>query len=489
MNGNPLFLVPILLPVAAGFLARYARSPRARHAACASGLCVNCLITWALAAFCPGEELTLWQITPSLPIALRMDGMARLFCALVSFVWVPVGIYSFEYMKREENEERFELFYMLSLGALMGLGLSENLVTLYMFYEFMTLLTLPLVIHTRTREAVAAGVKYLIYSVFGASMALLGIFFVSRYGATLSFTAGGVLEAARIEGQEGLLRGIAFLMLIGFGVKAGLFPLHAWLPTAHPVAPAPASAVLSGVITKAGVLGVVRVLFYVFGMDFLRGTWVQYAFMTLSLITVVMGSTLALLEHQLKKRLAYSTVSQVSYVLFGLSTLTEAGFVGALLHVVFHSLIKNCLFLSAGAIIEQTGEHDVRRMYALGKRMPQVMWCYTIASAALIGVPPACGFVSKWYLASGALSLQSAACWMGPASLLLSALLTAAYLLPLSLRGFFPGQSEEGQVCAPCEPGALMRWPLIVLAALCLLLGMFPSPLIRFAQSIFYGAL
>lgn len=484
MNGNLLFLLPVLMPVLFGLAAWRARSVRGRHALCTIGLCANLLVTWGLIVLCPGQELTLWRITPTLPICFHMDGIARLFLGLVSLVWLLVGVYSYEYMTHEENEEKFDLFFMISLGVLMGLGMSANLVTLYMFYELMTLLTLPLVIHTRTREAVAAGIKYLVYSVFGASMALLGIFFMNRYGTTLSFTAGGVLDAAKIAGHESLLLAILFLMIVGFGVKAGMFPLHAWLPTAHPVAPAPASAVLSGVITKAGVLGIVRVIYYIGGVEFLRGTWVQYAFMTLSLITVVMGSTLALLEHQLKKRLAYSTVSQVSYVLFGLSTMTEAGFVGALLHVVFHSLIKNCLFLSAGSIIEQTGETDVRRMYALGKRMPVVMWCYTIASAALIGIPPACGFVSKWYLASGALSLEGSVSWIGPAALLVSALLTAAYLLPLSLRGFFPGKAQEGQVVSPCEPGPLMRWPLIVLAALCLLLGMFPTPLIEFARAI-----
>lgn len=487
MNGNYLFLLPILLPILAGLAAWKAGTPRARHALMTAGLTVNLLVAWALLLLCPDGQLTLWRITPSLPIRFKMDGMARLFCGLTSLVWLLVGVYSFEYMRHEHYEERFDLFFMISLGVLMGLGMSENLVTMYMFYELMTLLTLPLVIHTRTREAVAAGIKYLIYSVFGASMALIGIFFVNRYGTTLSFTAQGVLDRAALSGHEGLMLVILFLMLVGFGVKAGLFPLHAWLPTAHPVAPAPASAVLSGVITKAGVLGVVRVIYYIGGVEFLRGTWVQYAFMTLSLITVVMGSTLALLEHQLKKRLAYSTVSQVSYVLFGLSTMTEAGFVGALLHVVFHSLIKNCLFLSAGSIIEQTGETDVRRMQALGKRMPVVMWCYTIASAALIGIPPACGFVSKWYLAGGALASEGTVSWIGPAALLLSALLTAAYLLPLALRGFFPGEAAQGQSLEGCEPGPLMRWPLIVLAALCLLLGMFPSALIEFAQGIASG--
>ena len=163
MNGNLLFLLPVLVPVLFGLAAWRARSVRGRHALCTIGLCANLLVTWGLIVLCPGQELTLWRITPTLPICFHMDGIARLFLGLVSLVWLLVGVYSYEYMTHEENEEKFDLFFMISLGVLMGLGMSANLVTLYMFYELMTLLTLPLVIHTRTREAVAAGIKYLVY--------------------------------------------------------------------------------------------------------------------------------------------------------------------------------------------------------------------------------------------------------------------------------------------------------------------------------------
>ena len=285
----------------------------------------------------------------------------------------------------------------------------------------------------------------------------------------------------KVAGHEGLLRAIVFVMLVGFSVKAGMFPMHAWLPTAHPVAPAPASAVLSGVITKMGVLGVIRVIFYLAGPDFIRGSWAQTAFMVLTLITVFMGSLLALREKQLKKRLAYSSVSQVSYILFGLSTLSPLGFVGAMLHIACHSFIKNTLFMSAGAIIHETGITRADELTGIGRIMPKVMCMFTIVSLGLIGIPPTGGFISKWYLAQGALELGSAASWIGPAVLLCSALMTAGYLLPVSIHGYFPGEAAlpEGH-----EAPAMMWVPMLVLALLSVVVGLFPNALITFVQGI-----
>ena len=270
-----------------------------------------------------------------------------------------------------------------------------------------------------------------------------------------------------------------FLMILGFSTKGGMFPMHGWLPTAHPAAPSPASAVLSGVITKAGVLGVIRLLYGYIGADFLRGTWVQTAFMSLTLFTVFMGSMLAFREGLLKKRLAWSSVSQVSYVLFGLSTLHPVGFVGAVLHVIAHSLIKDILFMSAGAIILKTEKTQVKDLRGIGKQMPVVMWCFTIASLGLIGIPPCLGFVSKWYLAQGSLAMTGVPALLnvlGPAVLLISALLTAGYLMPIVIRGFFPG--EDAPELPGCEPGWGMRGPMILLTSLIVLLGMFPGALI-----------
>jgi len=479
-----VLILPVVLPIVTGLAAWKIEKRERRNALVGAALVVNALLT-LLAVTTGSEELVLWQLTETVPVYFHVDGLSKLFALLISCMWALVGIYSFEYMRREENENRFYLFYMISLGVLIGLSFSGNLVTMYMFYELMTLMTLPLVLHEMTREAVAAGIKYLLYSVFGASLALLGIFFFFRYGTSIAFTPGGVLTAESMAGHEKLMQWGVFGMLVGFGVKAGMFPLHGWLPTAHPVAPAPASAVLSGVITKAGVLGVIRVAYYLAGPSFIRGTWIQSAWMTLALITVFMGSMLAYREPLLKKRLAYSTVSQVSYVLTGLSTLNPMGFVGALLHIVFHSVIKNTLFMSAGAIICKTGRTRVDELRGIGKEMPVVIWCFTIVSAGLIGIPPTCGFISKWYLAGGALRLgETAFTWIAPCVLLVSAILTAGYLLPVTIRGFFPGHDFDYGALERKEPSLIMLAPLVALAAAALALGVFPGALTRFAEGI-----
>lgn len=492
MEGNMILLLPMLCPMAAGILVLAGKVFR-KNRGYLTGLSTGALVLeaaltmWALAS---GGSLTVLRLTEQLTISLRVDDISRLFAALTAAVWLLVGIYSVAYMSHEEEEHRFFGYYLIVAGVLMGLNFSANLITLYVFYELMTLTSLPLVLHERSREAVRAGLKYLFYSVAGAFLALFGIFFVIGVSADLTFTAGGILSDEALAGKEGLLLASAFCMIVGFGTKAGMFPLHGWLPTAHPVAPASASAVLSGLITKAGVLAILRVVYYVIGPDRLRGTWVQTVWILLTLLTVFMGSMLAYREPVMKKRLAYSTVSQVSYVLFGLSLLSPVGFVGALTHVVFHSVIKHALFLTAGAIIVTTGWTRVEQMRGLGTVMPKTLACYTIASLALIGIPPASGFVSKWYLASGALSSGIGVfSWVGPVVLLVSALLTAGYLLPLTIQGFFPGHDFKGEEIekrslAGKEPSWWMLGPIAVLAAAALLFGCFPGPLISVAQSI-----
>ena len=482
----PVF-VPVLFGLATAFVPAFA-GKKARRGFVSAGLVLSALLVLPV-LFGPDLEQTLFTLSDDLRIFFRVDDTGRFFAAVMAFVWCAAGLYSFEYMSHEDHLPRYYAFYLITMGVLMGLCFSGSLVTYYMCYELMTLLTVPLVMHTMEKDAVAAGIKYLIYSVTGASLVLLGIFLLSPYVSSYSFTAGGVLDPEKLAGHESFVLVTAFLMIIGFGAKAGMFPLHGWLPTAHPAAPSPASAVLSGVITKAGVLGMLRLLYQFIGPEFLRGTWVQTAFLCLTLFTVFMGSLLAWREGLLKKRLAWSSVSQVSYVLTGLATLHPVGLVGALLHVAAHALIKDTLFMSAGAIICRTHKKQVSELEGIGKQMPIVMWCFTLASVGLVGIPPCIGFVSKWYLAQGALSMTGvpeAFHWLVPAVLLISALLTAAYLLPISIRGFFAGRNPDGSLkfFEKNEPGAGMLVPMVLLTALILLLGMFPGGLIAVAERI-----
>ena len=235
----------------------------------------------------------LFNLTENLPILFKVDQMSIIFAAVTIIIFLCSGIFSLEYMKHEQKKKRFYVFYLLAFLVLMGLCFAGNLITFYLFFEMLTLASTPLVLHSGSREANMAGLKYLFYSLCGAYMALFGLYFVSKYGNTLTFSEGGVINQELAAGHTGLLLVAAFVMILGFSVKAGMFPMHAWLSAAHPVAPAPASAVLSAVIVKAGVLGIIRVVYYIFGAGFLRGTWVQTSFMVLTLITVFMGSMLA----------------------------------------------------------------------------------------------------------------------------------------------------------------------------------------------------
>lgn len=420
-------------------------------------------------------------LTPSIRLVLHNDGLSGLFGILVVTVWLLVGIYSNRYLKESGKPVMFYGFYLIALGVLQGVGLAGNLVSFYLFYEWMTLMTVPFVFYNRTKESIRAARKYLFYSVAGASLALAGIFLLAGNTEGLMFTKGALKETA----NQGEVLLASVLLVLGFGTKAGMFPMHGWLPTAHPVAPAPASAVLSGVITKAGVLGIIRSLYYVIGMEYLSGTYVQTLFLTLALITVFMGSMLAYKEKVLKKRLAYSTVSQVSYVLFGVALFTPAGLGAALLHMVFHSVIKNALFLFSGTIIHQTGEERVEGLRGMGKDMPVSFWCFTFASLALVGIPPMSGFVSKWYLAKSALDASVGAfSYIGPAVLLVSALLTAGYLLSITADGFFPGKDFVDATPEPREGHVSMLLPCGIFAVLALLLGIFASPLVTFVTKL-----
>lgn len=529
-------LVPIILPVVAGallvILAFREQLAKVKNAGNGKkeeynegwlflyvGIVMVVSVVLALAVSWTGERaVTLFRLVDGLPVMFRVDALGRLFVTVTSIVWLAATVYAFVYMKKEHKQKRYFGFWLLLYGVLVGIDFSGNLITMYLFYELMTLVSVPLVLHNGTREAIMAALKYLFYSLCGAYGGLFGIFFLYRYCDSLAFTPGGSLNLAAVEGHEKILLLAVFAMLIGFGAKAGMFPLHAWLPAAHPVAPSPASAVLSAVIVKSGVLAVIRGVFYVVGAEFLRGTWVQYGWMVLALLTVFMGSLLAFREQGFKKRLAYSTVSQVSYILFGLAVLTPGAMTGALLHVVVHAFVKCGLFLTAGIFLQCFGYTKVGQLSGTGKKMPGLMWCYTVLSLALIGIPPTGGFISKWYLAEGALQSRTGIfAWLGPVVLLVSALLTAGYLLPVALRGFFPGEQEDsrrsnieetggkvprqadpeesgeavrsqrklpGRACPMGMPPMGMLLPIAVLAALALIVGILPNILIEYTEKI-----
>ena len=508
-----IIILPIVLGV--GLLTVPERVFAKRKMLCiAAGACMVLCGALAVLTLCGvgSDTLLLFRLVDDIPIYFALDGLGRLFVGIVTLIFLLAGFFSFSYMAHEKKEKRYYAFYLMTYGILLGLGCAGNLVTLYLFYEIMTLVSMPLVIHTETHEAVMAALKYLFYSFCGAYMALFGIYCLYQYADTLDFVAGGTLQIEPLaqSGNTVLMQIAAFFIILGFGVKAGSFPMHAWLPTAHPVAPAPASAFLSGIIVKGGILAVIRAVYYCIGTTFLRGTWVQTVWLSLAIITIVMGSALAYKEKILKKRLAYSTVSNLSYIMLGLAVMTPDAFTGSLLHMVFHAIIKCALFLFAGAVIFTTGETKVSGYAGLGRKMPVLFWCYTIASLGLIGIPPTSGLQSKWYLAVGSLKAGAAGnvfsaealgegigvfAWLAPVALLLSALLTAGYLLPISIQGFLGAQENglEGdkrqKQKADKKLSYFMLVPMVILAVLTVVLGVYPfyTPLIEFIRSFSTG--
>lgn len=434
-------------------------------------------------AWLGSPKLVLFEFIDKMPVYFQIDSTGKLFATITSIVWLLVFFYSYKYMNHEGEEKRFIGCYLLVYSVLICLEFAGNMITFYLFYELMTLTSVPFVLHNRSKESIMAALKYLFYSLIGAYCALFGIYILYQNCDSFTFTPGGTLNLLAAGENRGLLLLAVFLMLVGFGTKAGMLPFHAWLPTAHPVAPSPASAVLSSIIVKGGVLAVIRTVFYIVGPEFIRGTWVQTVWLIITLVTIFMGSLLAYREKVFKKRLAYSTVSQLSYILFGIALLNPTALTGSLIHVVAHALIKSALFLTAGTFIYRTGCTRVEEYAGIGKKMNLTLWGYTLASLGLIGIPLTGGYISKWYLAVGSLEsgLQVIGV-LGPVVLLVSALLTAGYLLPVTMKGFLPG--KDSAVVPQKEKKDIMTIVVVILAGMSVVIGMFPNPLIRFAENI-----
>lgn len=486
-----LLAAPVFLPVVTGLslLILHFKRVRTRNLYIFGMVSATSLLLGLLIALRPGGTLLMMRLAKDFTFSLRMDGLSCVFCGLVAVLWPLATLYAFEYMEHEHGRRNFFSFYVLSYGATVGVALSANLITLYLFYELLTLSTLPLVTHGMEKRARSAGVKYTAYSVGGATLSFIGILFLYVYGGgDFNFVYGGHL-AADSPNRSLLLAGY-FLTFLGFGVKAAIFPLHGWLPTAG-VAPTPVTALLHAVaVVKAGVFACIRSTFYGFGPAFLRGSWAQDAAIAMTVLTIVFGSAAALAEQHIKRRLAYSTVSNLSYILFGVMLLTTEGLYAALCHMVFHGLMKITLFFCAGAVICQTGREYVHEMEGFGRRMPVTFGAFTLAGAALCGVPLLPGFLSKLRLLSAAADEGGLLAAAGMAALTLSTVLTAGYLFPVSIHAFFPHRHFEASVLEQVrDPGWRMKIPLCVLCVLLLYLGIFARPLTDALAGVAAGVL
>jgi multicomponent Na+:H+ antiporter subunit D len=440
---------------------------------------VGSMIPDVLAGRAP--EWVLFRILPGIELAFRVDGFGLLFGLGASLLWIATSFYSIGYMRAlgEHAQTRYFACFALALSATMGVALSANLFTLFLFYEALTLVTYPLVGHKETAEARAGARKYIIY-LLGAAKLLLVAALILTYNVagTLEFRKGGILPVSELAAEPTLLYVVFALFLFGFA-KNAVMPLHSWLPAAM-VAPTPVSALLHAVaVVKTGVFATLRVFLYVFGLEAMKRLDADVLALVVASVTILLASLLALGQDNLKARLAFSTVSQLSYIVLGAALLTPSGILGGVAHITNHAVSKITLFLCAGSIYVSTRKTEISQMSGLASQMPWTMAAFAVASLSLVGIPPASGFISKWYLALG--SVERGNTWL-LGVLLASSLLNAAYLGPIVFRAYFeeaPDSPHDAVVEVPW-----MVIPLVLTALASLLLGVYPDPVLTLAGRV-----
>lgn len=470
-------LLAILFPVAVGWtlMLLHPADRRRRQDYVMGAACATAAFSMTAIFSCRGDDpLVALHFSESMSIAFQIDGLSVLFAGMVSLLWPVACLYALEYMSREGRENRFFCFYLVSFGVTLGIAFSANIVTLYLFYELLTLVTLPLVMHGMDGKARYAGKVYLLYAMSGAALSFLAMVFLIQYGGG-HFRLGGSLGMLDQSGRSALQ--LAYVLgFFGFGVKAAVFPGYKWLLRAS-VAPTPVTALLHAVaVVKSGVFAITRLTWYGFGPEVLAGSWAQTLVMGAAVFTIVFGSVKALRTQHLKRRLAFSTVSNLSYILLGITLMTPAGLHAAMLHMVFHAVIKITLFFCVGAVHYKLHRDFTADIEGCGPLMPVVFGCFSAASLGLMGVPPLPGFTSKWLLAVAAVGQGSLMGYLGAAALALSALLTALYLMQIVMLAFFPRQNRQISVPIPKrarrDPGRLMTGPLVALSVAVLALGL-----------------
>ena len=409
------------------------------------------------------------SFTPGVSIALRADAYGMFFAAVSSTLWLFTTLYAIGYMRGDRDRTRFFGFFALCVSTTVGIAFAENLLTFFLFYETLTICTYPLVVHAETPEALRAGRVYLTYTLLGGGFALVGSVMVLDVAGTLTLSQHGVMPA---DAAPWTLVLVFATLVIGFGVKAAIMPLHGWLPLAM-VAPTPVSALLHAVaVVKVGAFGVTRVVYNVFGAELLRSLGYADVLAALAAFTIVAASIMALRQDQLKRRLAYSTVSQLSYILLGAALLTPLAALAAIVHVANQAFAKITMFFVVGTIAHETGVTRISEMAGMARRLPLSMAAFAVAALSFVGLPLFAGFTTKWYLSLGALQ---AGAWWYVLVMLISSFLNAAYWFPVLHAAYL----REGEAPASTRELPPRRWeaprtllvPTLICAAYVLLLG------------------
>lgn len=418
-------------------------------------------------------ETAMFEIAPGLPFVLRADPFGVFFAVIASGLWILTSFYSIGYVRGagEKKQTRYFASFAICLSATIGIAFSGNLLTFIVFYEILTLATYPLVIHKENSEAIGAGRQYLIYTLTAGLLLIAGSAIIYNQTGNIDFRPGGILADAAFA--PGVMVCVFLLFLGGVGVKAGIMPIHSWLPSAM-AAPTPVSALLHAVaVVKSGVFGVIRVVGYVFGVDVMAGFGLNEILIAVSGTTIILASLIAFNQNNLKRRLAYSTVGHLSYVVLGAALLTPLGMTGGIMHIAAHATMKITLFFCAGAIYVNLHRENIEQLDGIAKVMPFTMAAFTIGSLGLAGVPPINGFLSKWYLAVGSLEGQMI---LPVIILITSGLLNVGYFFPIILRAYFrKGQGLENHH----EASPFMVVPIVITALLSVVFGLFPNLFFR----------
>lgn len=473
MFGEWTMLVALGLPLfGAVVIGLTGRVPNLREAVTLVTAVATAVVVWSLLPeVYAGERpaLTLGVFVPEVALALRLEPLGMLFAALASFLWVVNSIYSIGYVRaqREKHQTRFFVCFAVAISAALGVACAGNLLTLFLFYEILTLSTYPLVAHkagaSPDGQHVMKSARVYLGTLLVTSIGLFlpAVVWTAAVAGTLDFRLGGILEGKIAGADVGLL-----LALFVFGIgKAAVMPVHRWLPAAM-VAPTPVSALLHAVaVVKAGVFAVTKILIYVFGVDFLGGQpsaqWLPW----LAAWTVIAGSVVALRQDDIKRMLAYSTISQLSYVVLAAAVLAPLSEIGAAIHVVAHAFGKITLFFAAGAIYVAAGKKKISQLDGIGRRMPWTMTAFTIAAFSMIGVPPTAGFVSKWFILAGSFESESL---LAIVTIVGSTVLNAVYFLPIIHRAWLRPEQPDGGGSAPTHGEA--PWPMVLALAVTALL-------------------
>ena len=433
--------------------------------------------------------LELFELAPGLPLLLKADPLGVYFATIASGLWIFTSFYSIGYVRGagEHKQTRYFASFAICLSSTIGIAFSGNLLTFIVFYEMLTLATYPLVIHKETPKAIAASRKYLTYTLTAGLLLIAATAMTYIYTGSIEFVPGGVFGDTQLSP---LLMAVIFILFLGgVGVKAGIMPIHSWLPAAM-AAPTPVSALLHAVaVVKSGVFAVIRIVGYVFGTDVLAAYGLNEILIVLAGTTIIVASLMAFAQDNLKRRLAYSTVGHLSYIVLGVALLTPLGMQGGIMHIAAHATMKITLFFCAGAIYVNLHKENISQLNGIAKVMPWTMAAFTIGSLGLAGIPPVNGFLSKWFLAMGSLQGDVTIALI---ILVVSGLLNVGYFFPIIQRAYFRKGGEELDHHGEASP--FMVVPIMVTASLSVIFGIFPNLFFGFfdlaasiAQTLFTG--